>query len=452
MPNGRCSCGQYAPCNGAYCDYNMSAWAIEYKPLESYNIFPSYSPPKNTDTWENDNTLQDVLATRRAAEEAAAAEAENQRKLRASMLTTIELKQKLGQVLTEEEKNLLNRIESERVAQYADIDISPKVFLYGFLGFMGLMGIAGMSNYKKDGQEIKSAPVVALTRMKANIFGQNKVQIGVLNEDSCVVARPPFQYDSKGFLLVEVNTSQGIVYGNVDKSLLYKGASTVENCKAEIRQVFNDPTKPETKNLPIAGTFTVPSRIPLYFGTTTPPSGLFAEAGSCIRTISSGHSDNMLYVTVSDTTRMGDMYVFKNAVRPLGNYDLYRGCDAIITGTVINHRPKAPVKQEAVQETKPAGKTSPTPVSKPLEIHNGNLYIVTADRLELRSGPGAAFGALNTIFKDSCVQALGGRDNINGFVKVLTSYDQRHYQRGFVSQVSLKPARQGLSKMECFIK
>ena len=90
--------------------------------------------------------------------------------------------------------------------------------------------------------------------------------------------------------------------------------------------------------------------------------------------------------------------------------------------------------------------------SKAPEIHGGDLYVVTADRTDLRSGPGANFGALNTIFKGSCVQATGGKNDKDGFVQVLTSYDQKHYQKGYVSRDSLKPTPQGLGKMECFIR
>jgi hypothetical protein len=129
---------------------------------------------------------------------------------------------------------------------------------------------------------------------------------------------------------------------------------------------------------------------------------------------------------------------------------LYRGCNAVITGTVVNHRPKAPAEPVKAPDSKVP--ESRIPESKAPEMRNGDLYIVTADRLELRSGPGADFKPLNTIFKDSCVQALSVKYNKNGFVRVLTSYDQKHYQKGFVSQDSLKPGPQGLGKMECFIK
>jgi hypothetical protein len=169
-----------------------------------------------------------------------------------------------------------------------------------------------------------------------------------------------------------------------------------------------------------------------------PPSGLFAEAGSCIILMSKGHTDKMFHVLVMGSMSMGEAYVNKNEVAPIGNYDWDKGCNAIIKGTQENRRPKT------VHETLPADKLP--------ETRRGDLYIVTADRVELRSGPGADFSSLNTIFKNSCVQALGGKRDKNGFVEVLTSYDQKLYQKGFVRREDLKPTPQGRSRMDCFIR
>jgi hypothetical protein len=284
----------------------------------------------------------------------------------------------------------------------------------------------------------ESGQVALITKLDIYIYSQNNVKLGVLDKDSCVLVQPPLQ-DRDGFQPVAVNTALGTIHGSVAARFLSaQGAGTVENCKSEIRQIYADPAKPETKDLPQAETYLAPRRTPLYFGTTMPPSGLFAEAGSCIILMSSGHTDKMFHVMVWGPMRMGEAYVDKNTVVPIGNYDWNKGCDAIVKGASENHRPKP------VQET-PTGDNLP-------DIRRGDLYIVTADRLELRSGPGADFSSLNTIFKNSCVQALGGKRDKNGFVEVLTSYDQKRYQKGFVRREDLKPTPQGRSKMDCFIR
>lgn len=295
--------------------------------------------------------------------------------------------------------------------------------------------------------------VALRTKLDVNIYDRNNTLLGVLNKGSCVVARTPFADDASGFRSVTVNTAKGAVNGAVSARLLdQEGAGAVEGCKSEMRQVFADSTKPETKNLPVSQTYFAPKSTPLYFGPTTPPSGLYAGAGSCVTLMTKGHSDKMFHVMVSDDKRMGDVYVSKDAVVPIGDYNWDKGCNAYISGTVINHRPKAPAEPAKEPEMKTPAEPTKAPEAKTPAIHNGDLFVVTADRVELRSGPGADFGSLNTIFKDSCVQAMGGKDNKNGFVKVLTSYDQKHYQKGFVSRDSLKPTPQGLGKMECFIR
>lgn len=342
-----------------------------------------------------------------------------------------------------------------------------------------ILGGAGLAILNFDSKEAPQPenkplpPVALLTKVDAQIYGQNNALLGVLDKGSCVVAQPPFKDDASGFRTIEVKTSQGAVYGTVSARLLTdQGAGTVENCKADIRPVLADPAKPETKDLPQAQTYTVTSSIPLYFDTISAPSGLFLEKGSCLSLMSEGHTDTMFHVLVSDAKRVGDVYVFRNTVEPLGNYDWEKGCNAIITGTMEKNRPEATIKpvegQPAQTEEKPEANkadtvpekepviTPATPTEtaqdKPLEIRNGRLYIVTADQLNLRSGPGADYASLNTIFKDSCVQALGTKRNADGFIHVLTSYDQKQYQKGYVSQEYLKPAPQNLDKMQCFIK
>lgn len=280
----------------------------------------------------------------------------------------------------------------------------------------------------------ESGPVAMLTKLDIYLFNYNKVKLGVLGKDSCVLAQPPLQ-GREGYQLVAVNTALGTIHGSVAARFLSaQGAGTVKNCKAEI---YADPEKPEIKDPPKAQTYLAPKRTQLYFGTNIPPSGLFIEAGSCVVLMSHGHSDKMFHVMVWGSMSMGEAYVYKDTVVPMGNYDGFKGCDAIIDGTSVNRKPKP------VQET--------PPVSKLPDIHRGDLFVVTADRLELRSGPGADYSALNTIFKNSCVQVLDNRDK-SGFVQVLTSYDQKHYQKGFVHREYLKPTPQGRGKMDCFIQ
>lgn len=284
----------------------------------------------------------------------------------------------------------------------------------------------------------ESGPMAMVTKLDLYIYGQNSVKLGVLDKDSCVLVQPPLQ-GRDGFQPVAVNTALGTIHGSVAARFLSaQGAGTVENCESEIRQIYADPAKPETASLPKTQTYRAARRTPLYFEPTMPPSRLFAEAGSCVTIMSKGHTDKMFHVLVMGSMSVGDAYVDKNEVTPIGDYDWDKGCNAIIKGGSENHRPKP------AQET-PAGDKLP-------DIRRGDLYIVTADRLELRSGPGADFNSLNTIFRNSCVQALGGKRDKNGFVEVLTSYDQKHYQKGFVSREALKPTPQGRGRMDCFIR
>jgi hypothetical protein len=295
----------------------------------------------------------------------------------------------------------------------------------------------GQDRNPAEPAERESGLVALLAKLDVYIYSHNNIKLGVLDKNSCVLAQPPLQ-DRDGFQFVAVNTARGTIHGSVAARFLSaQDAGTVENCKSEIRQLYADPEKPETKDLPRAQTYLARKRTPLYFGTNIPPSGLFAEAGSCIILMSKGHSDSMFHVMVSGSMGMGEAYVHKDAVVPVGDYDWLHGCDAVIEGSSVNRQPKP------VQETQPATRLP--------DIRRGDLYIVTADRLELRSGPGADFTSLKTIFKNSCVQALDGR-NKNGFVEVLTSYDQKHYQKGFVRREDLKPTPQGRGKMDCFIR
>lgn len=88
-------------------------------------------------------------------------------------------------------------------------------------------------------------------------------------------------------------------------------------------------------------------------------------------------------------------------------------------------------------------------VSEPFKIASGNYYIITAQQLNLRQGPGTKFNIIGTFMQGSCVKDIGTKENVDGFMQVLIETEDKNLLKGFVSEKYVYSAPSGTDHTNC---